>query len=471
MAYSVLIIEDESVLARKMGKYLEQAEFEVRICGTGAEGLQALESFQPDAVLLDFNLPGELNGIDVLARIRQYDSGVKVILVTGHGNLRLAVDAMKAGAYDYMSKPVVLSEIKLLLDKAAGQERIETQLSHFKDRQASSGGLDKILGESSAVHNLKQRIRQIVNAEYSLSDGEPPAVLVTGETGSGKELIARSLHFDGPRKDKPFIELNAATIPAHLVESELFGYERGAFTDARERKIGLVEAADGGTLFLDEIGELHLNVQAKLLKLLEDRVVRRLGSVRDRIVDIRVITATNRNLEDMVADGSFRSDLYYRLKILLVESPPLRNRENDAELLAGTFLAIHGRRYGKPDLQLSEAARGAIRDHSWPGNVRELRNMMEQAALLADTNVIEAAVLALPEARRDEHSPPGSSDRAETTGETVPPIGKFADAERDLIARTLTLFGGNVSRTAEHLGITRDRLRYRIEKYGLDRSD
>ena len=469
MAYGVLIIEDETVLAGKIAKYLERNGYEARMVTTGAEGLEALGSFHPDAVLLDFNLPGELNGLQVLERIKIQDPGVKVILVTGHGNLRLAVDAMKAGAYDYLSKPVVLSEIKLLLDKAVGQERIETQLSHFKEQQARAGGLDQILGNSAAIQQLKQRIGQIVEAEYRLADGVPPAVLITGETGTGKELVARSIHFGGPRREFPFVELNAATIPSHLVESELFGYERGAFTDARERKIGLVEAASGGSLFLDEIGELDLTVQAKLLKLLEDRVVRRLGSVRDQIIDIRVITATNRTLEDMVAEGSFRSDLYYRLNILNIESPPLRQRDDDAVLLAETFLALHGQRYGKPGLELDEAAREAIQRHSWPGNVRELRNVMEQAVLLADTKIIGSAVLALPDAVKTEQRSPGSSGGADTHGASSPPADQLLSAESDLIVQALRETGGNVSKAAERLGITRERLRYRIEKYGLTR--
>jgi two-component system, NtrC family, response regulator AtoC len=470
MSRAVLIIEDEAVLARTMGKYLGQRGYEVRLARSGPEGLEALAAFLPDAVILDFNLPGGLDGLDGLRCLHTQDPGIKVIMVTGQGNVRLAVDAMKSGAFDYLSKPLVLSELQLLLDRAMQQRRTEGQLHYFRDREASLGRLDQIVGESPAIRHLKGRLARIIEASARLRGGPSPAVLIVGETGTGKELVARALHYGGPRAAGPFIELNVATIPSHLVESEIFGYERGAFTDARERKLGLVEAADGGTLFLDEIGELEPAAQAKLLKLLEDRTVRRLGSVRDQAVDIQVLSATNRCLSQMVADGRFREDLFYRLNVVTVEVPPLRDRGQDRLALAQHFVAELGARYGKPGLILDPSAEAAILRHAWPGNVRELRNAMEQAVLYSTGPAVRDFDLSLP--RTGSTAVPDLSVMERPIpGEAAQNGARLDDVERALIARTLEEVDGNVSKAARRLGITRDRLRYRIEKYGLTLKD
>ncbi len=469
MSQAVLIIEDEAILAKTMSKYLGHRGYDVRIAGTGPAGLDALTAFLPDAVILDFNLPGGLDGLEMLKRIQAFDPGVKVIMVTGHGNVRLAVDAMKAGAYDYLGKPLVLSELHLLLERALEQRRTEGQLSYFHDRDATRSSMDQIIGDSPAIRRMKTQITRIIEAGARLQSGPPPSVLIVGETGTGKELVARALHFGGPRAAGPFIELNVAAIPAHLVESEIFGYERGAFTDARERKIGLVDAADGGTLFLDEIGELAQTGQAKLLKLLEDRTVRRLGSVRDHSVDIQIVSATNQSLPAMAADGRFREDLYYRLNTVTIEVPPLRERGDDVLTLARHFINQFGAKYGKPVLVLEPAAEAAIQNHPWPGNVREMRNLMEQAVLYSAGREVQAADLALPRgaaaAGAAAVQPALSPDTADQAAGA--PDGTLDAVERDLIARTLHEVDGNVSKAARRLGITRDRLRYRIDKYGL----
>jgi DNA-binding NtrC family response regulator len=472
MSRAVLIVEDEAVLAKAMGKYLGQRGYDVRLAGNGPDGLESLAGFLPDAVVLDFNLPGALNGLEVLQRIRAFDPGIKVVMVTGHGNVRLAVDAMKAGAYDYLGKPVVLSELELLLDRAMEQRRAEGQLSYFHDREATRGSIDRIVGDSPPIRHLKGQLARIVAAAGRLQSGPPPSVLIVGETGTGKELVARALHFDGPRAAAAFIELNVATIPAHLVESELFGYERGAFTDARERKLGLVDAADGGTIFLDEIGELEPAAQAKLLKLLEDRTVRRLGSVRDHAVDIQVVSATNRSLPRMVAERRFREDLYYRLNTVTVEVPPLRDRGSDLPTLARHFLCLFAAKYGKPGLILGPAAEAAILAHPWPGNVRELRNVMEQSVLYCAGQEVQALDLALPRATSTPIPVPAVEPEAPLADVAATPSATTLDAmERDLIERTLREVDGNVSKAARRLEITRDRLRYRMEKYGFTQKD
>ncbi len=281
MTGAVLIIEDEATLGKNLRTYLDRAGFDVVLADTAEGGLAELERFKPDAVLMDFKLPG-MNGIEALGRVHEVAPGLPVIVVTGHGTVELAVEAMKAGAYDFLTKPVPLAKLRILLERAMGQERQAQALSYYRRREAAQGGLESLIGESPAMRQLKARIAQLLQAERNLQDADAPAVLVTGETGTGKELVARALHYGGPRRERPFVEINCAAIPAQLLESELFGHERGAFTDARERKMGLVETAAGGTLFLDEIGDLDLGLQAKLLKLLEEKTVRRLGGLRER---------------------------------------------------------------------------------------------------------------------------------------------------------------------------------------------
>jgi len=467
MVKGVLVIEDELTLAKNFKRFLERGDYDVRIAESGEEGLAQLEAHQPDIVLLDYQLPG-INGLDVLQKIRKRDPQVKVILITAHGNVQVAVDAMKAGAYDYLNKPVALAELELLIARALGQERLEGALSYYQQKEAESGGVAALLGASTTMTKLKTRLRRMLDAEAGLCDDTPPAVLITGETGTGKELVARAIHFDGPRRSAPFVEVNCATIPTHLIESELFGYERGAFTDAKGRKIGLAEAADGGTLFLDEIGDIDQSAQVKLLKLLEDRIVRRLGSVRDRRVNVRIVAATNRDLESLVQSNSFRSDLYFRLRVASVEMPPLRNRGEDVLMLAAHFLSTHGRRYGKRNLRFSSAAEQALGRYAWPGNVRELRNVIEHAVLLCDGDVIGDDALSL--------SPglvapcrPVCADGSEPF--VLPAKGVDLEAlERALIVQALDRVDWNVTRASELLGLSRDTLRYRIEKFALERS-
>ena len=464
MAYGVLIIEDEATLARSIQTYLERAGFEARAAGDGESGLELFETFRPDLVLLDLRLPG-IDGLEVLRRLVALDGSAKVILITAHGSIRVAVEAMRLGAYDYLSKPVVLSDLRRLIDRTIGDERTEERLSYYRRRDAARGGLDAIVGVSPAIEGLKEQLRRLLAAEAQLTAGRPAAVLITGETGTGKELIARAIHFGGPRRDGPFIELNCAALPAQLVEGELFGHERGAFTDARERRLGLVEAADGGTLFLDEIGEMDLVIQAKLLKLLEDGTVRRLGGVREHPVNLRIIAATNRSPEPLVAEGRFRSDLYFRLRIAALTAPPLREREGDVLLLARRFLDEHARRYGRPVPSLSKAAERALLAHSWPGNVRELRNVMEQAVLFCPDPVIPPDCLILTALREGGRSAGGDGPFR------LPPQGlDIEELERSLVAQALDRTGWNVTAAAKLLGLTRDTLRYRIEKYRLRRS-
>ena len=468
---AILIVEDEPTLAKNMGRYLRNSGFDVKISFTGATAMSQLERYKPDIVLLDYRLP-DTDGLELLGRIQVVDRRIRVIMITGEGNIQLAVQAIKAGAYDYLEKPVVLKELKLLLNKIAGRERMEGALDYFHQKQAGESGLDKLLGNSTVMVDLKLQISQLLEAERNLVDGAPASVLLIGETGTGTDLVARAFHFDGTRRQGQFIELNCSAIPDHLLEAELFGYERGAFTDARERKMGLVEAADGGTLFLDEIGDMDITLQAKLLKLLEDRTVRRLGGLRDKQVNVRIIAATNHRLEQLIKEGKFRSDLYYRLRVVQINIPPLRDRGADIVHLADHMLNQHAQRYRKDQKQISEAAQLTLLDYSWPGNVRELRNMMEQVVLMINTNLLEPHHLPLNKQLADQVPASlvagESRDLALAEGANALNI---VDMEQRMVAKALERTQGNVTRAAELLGMSRDTLRYRIEKYRISIAD
>ena len=466
MSHAVLVIEDETVLAKNILIYLQRNGYEVQLAQSAEEGLALLDTVHPDAVVLDFNLPG-MNGLQALERIRAFDAGIHVLMLTGHGNVEMAVDAMKAGAFDFLTKPVALSKLRLLLDKAMGQARRDSALDYYRKRDAREAVLEGLLGESAPMLALKQTLSQLLQAQAQMREGDAPAVLVLGETGTGKELVARALHFNGARRERPFVELNCAALPAQLLESELFGHERGAFTDARERKLGLVETAEGGTLFLDEIGDMDIALQAKLLKLLEERTVRRIGSLREQRVDVRIVAATHRPLEALVREGRFRADLYFRLSVVQVRLPPLREREGDILLLARHFLQQQAARYGKPAPELSASAQAALLGHAWHGNVRELRNVIEQAVLLNTGGAIAAQHLSLSNVASDAADEAGSrpvdtAPRQAASGLTLP------EMERQALLNALALSDGNVTRAARELGISRDTLRYRIEKHGLE---
>ena len=419
----ILIIEDEATLARNIAAYLARHGYEAHGAGSAEDGLAQLDALRPDLVLLDHNLPG-LSGLEALGRIRRSAPDTQVVMLTGHGSTELAVDAMKAGAADFLNKPVALGELKLVLERVGRQRQLASTVDYYRRREAGLSSLDAIVGESPPMIALKQTLTRLLQSERDLVDASPPAVLITGETGTGKELVARALHYGGARAERPFVEINCGALPATLIEAELFGYERGAFTDARERKAGLLETAEGGSVFLDEIGEAEPGTQVKLLKLLEEKRVR---------------------------EGRFRADLYYRLRIVEIAVPPLRERGDDILLLAHRFLDWHGQRYRKPGLRLSPEAQAALRRHGWPGNVRELRNTIEQAVLVADPPLVQPADLRL------AAGPPMAGA---ATDEDL----NLERAERRLIGRAMALSRDNVTAAARLLGVSRDTLRYRLER-------
>ena len=514
MIPTVLLIEDEPTLARNICFFLEREGLAVEMASSGEVGLELFEQFKPQVVLLDYGLPG-IDGLEVLSRIMAKAPRTRVILLTGSGNEQTAVKALKGGAADYLKKPMELAALRLVIDRALQRRRsedvpegmravrhagimdtlqrrrkgdpLEAQTTSWQGKLVAEplpsaksvttatamigvlpgravpreaqreNGLSALVGESAPMFSLKALIGKIIDADMQLSGTDSPAVLITGETGTGKELVARALHFEGRHRAGPFIEINCAGIPAALLEAELFGHERGAFTDAKEAKPGLIESAAGGTLFLDEIGDLDLASQAKLLKVLEERRVRRLGSLKERSVDTRFLAATSCALEAMVREGRFRADLYYRLRMIRVHVPALRERGVDVVRLAEHFLAIHGARYGKPGLRLSSDAMAALNRHVWEGNVRELKNTIEQAIILASGEAIGVGDLSIRIV--------GKEDRA-----SVSQIFERHDSlnlhqvERDMLVAALHQARANVSKAARMLGISRDTLRYRAKK-------
>ena len=468
MSYAVLIIEDEETLARNIMRYLERFGFEARVANDGAAGLAMFESFKPDVVLLDLRLP-DMDGVEILKRIRAADEGIKVLMMTAHGSVLNAVEAMKAGARDYLTKPVVLSELKRVVERAISEEQAEETLSYYRRQSGGVRGLGALIGESPGMAQVKDKVRQLIEADGRLGDAPPPPVLITGETGTGKDMVAAAIHYEGPRRAKPFIEINCAGMPATLVEEELFGHERGAFTDAKERKIGLFEAASGGTLFLNEVGELEVGVQAKLLKLLEDHKVRRLGAIREHTVDVRVIAATNQDLEARIREQAFRADLFFRLNIAAFSLPPLRDRDGDILLLAEHFLGDLTGRYGGPSRTLTDGARRALLAYPWPGNVRELKNVMEQAVLFSSDGPIGDSMLALSPLGKEPERGLGGVSSGTPLRDSHATAFDLGAAERTMIEQALQTADWNVTQAAKLLGVTRDTLRYRMVKFGLER--
>ena len=455
MALGALIVEDEASLARNIKDYLAVEGFDARVCADAESALGALETFRPDVIVLDLRLPG-MDGLALLHELHRRDAAARVIMLTAHASVQTAVEAMKAGAYEYLTKPIVLSELRRIIDRAVQEERTHGALAYYRRRDAA--GVAALIGESASMRTLRERIGQLLEAEAAMS-APPPPVLIGGETGTGKELIARALHFDGPRCDAPFVELNCAALPDSLVEGELFGHERGAFTDAREKRVGLIEAAGGGTLFLDEIGELDPGLQAKLLRVLENRTVRRLGAVREVPVDVRVIAATNRPLRELVDAGRFRPDLYFRLSIIELAAPPLREREGDVVLLAEHFLALHARSYGRPPPRLAAAAARRLAAHPWPGNVRELRNLLQQMVVFSRTGEIGPDNLSLP----TTHLPAPAAARFRLPDDGI----DLEQLERSLTVQALERTRWNLTQAGRLLGLSRDAMRYRIEKFQL----
>lgn len=461
----VLLVEDETLFAKSVLRRLQREDYEGKIVATIAEGRQSLNEGLPDILLLDVRLP-DGSGLDLLAELRARDDSewkkLPVVVMTAYGELNDAVSAMKLGATDYLKKPVDLDELVLTLSKVMATQQLNQQLnySQVRDRHV----LDKIemVGSSKAVNDIRNQINRIAQLVDQSSDN-PPVILIRGETGTGKDVVARLYHQAGSWHKKPFVHVDCASLPSELIEAELFGYERGAFTNAHHAKAGLIEVAEDGILFLDEVGELPLALQAKLLNVLERRVVRRLGATKEHPVSARFVAATNRNLRDMVTRGTFRSDLFYRLNILELVLTPLSERKEDIPLLTEHFIDKIARRYGLSTPELTTDALQLMQQYPWQGNIRELQHILERAVMMCQQGQIRADDLMLQSYSESEDvQAQASKIQLETLADM-----KLEEVEKFLIEQSLKRTAGNVSRSARELGLTRMAMRYRMDKYQL----
>jgi two-component system nitrogen regulation response regulator NtrX len=441
----ILIIDDEPGIRTSLAGILEDEGHKTALAESGEEGIALFAREEFDLVLLDLWLPG-IDGLAVLERLQTAAAGTPIIMISGHGNIENAVRATRLGAYDFLEKPLSLERVLLTVTHALSDRRLREQVRDLKRHFT----LEEILiGESEAMQRLEQQVRSAASSHSR--------VLITGENGSGKEIVARTLHRLSPRAEQPFIDVNCAAIPEELIESELFGHRKGAFTGAIDERKGKFELADGGTLFLDEVGDMSLKTQAKVLRVLQEQTFQRVGGQQTIRVDVRVLAATNKNLAGEIAQGTFRSDLYYRLNVIPIEVPPLRMRGDDIVLLADHFLRRFAAEIGRPPKRLSSAAAGKLRTYHWPGNVRELRNLIERLAILLPGDVIEPEDMQL-----------GARVEAPSAIAMDLPLKEARDEfERQYILARLKEYAGNVSRTADALGVERSNLYKKLHLYGI----
>lgn len=449
----ILVVDDEHLIRWSLEQNLKKQGYEVVTAGSGEDALRLVREEQPDLVLLDIQLPG-ISGIDVLEKIKDHDDDIIVIMVTANSGLENAVNAMRLGAYDYVSKPFNLDELSIVVRKALDTSDLKQEVVRLRS-ESKKNGPPNIIGESRQIKYLMEVLDKVARSEAS-------TVLVQGESGTGKELVAKWIHYSSNRAEKPFIAINCAAVPATLLESELFGHEKGAFTDAKASKKGLFELADGGTVFLDEIGDMEMGMQAKLLRFLEDRTFRRIGGGRVFTVDVRIISATNKDLQKSIEERSFRNDLYYRLQVIPIFLPSLRERKEDIIPLATHFISMFNRDFNKKVQGIAGMAERMMTDYSWPGNVRELKNVVERAIILGndETLLMEHLPLEIIAKASPQTCAPVSSFR-------LPPEGiDIEEVEKELIRQALEITEWNQSKAAKKLSLGIDAFRYRMKKFG-----
>jgi DNA-binding NtrC family response regulator len=455
----ILIIDDEAFIRENVSRILSDEGYQVCQAANAREASEQIASGDVDLALLDLNL-GPENGIDLLKILKEQEPELLVIIITGFGSVESAVDALKMGAFHYMKKPFKADALRVIVKLALQTQTLKREVRNLKRADSCLPGRSPMIGRSKPFREVVDQVREIAKI--------PSTVLITGESGTGKELIARAIHDLSSRSEAAFVAINCASIPATLLESELFGHEKGSFTSATARKTGLFEEAQHGTVFLDEIGEMDMAMQAKLLRVLQERTIRRVGGTKDIGIDVRIIAATNRNLRMKIADGSFREDLYYRINVFPIHTPPLRERHEDIGIIASYFLDTFSRSFGRNFKELSPDAARLMEEYAWPGNIRELRNVIERICIMNHGPTL------LP-----EHLPleiRGAAEAALALPQSLPKIELTADMglddavinfEKNIIRQALDKTGGNVLQSAAMLKIPRGTLRYKMDKYGL----
>jgi len=445
---TILVVDDEPLIRWSLTERLKSEGYDLLEAGTGGAALEKLTE-GPDLVLLDYRLP-DTDGVTILRKIKEFDQDILVILLTAYASVDTAVEAMKLGAYHFANKPFNLDEVAATVERALETTRLRREIRQFRSNAARPYSLQRIVGASAAITSLRHMVARVAVSPAS-------TVLLTGESGTGKDLVAKVIHYASDRSGKPFMNITCSALPEQLLESELFGHERGAFTDARTQKKGLLESADGGTVFLDEIGEMAPGLQAKLLRFLEEKSFKRLGGSVDIRVDVRVIAATNRNLDEEVKSHRFRSDLFFRLNVLPIVLPALRSHAEDIPLLVEYFIDAFNSEFRKRVLGATPAAYSLLQSYGWPGNVRELRNVIERAMLLSDGERLDgrdfSAMTKAVSAGNDFELPATGVD--------------LEQLERSVLVQALRRSNGNQTRAGTLLGLNRDQIRYRIEKFGL----
>jgi len=452
MKRRVLVVDDEKLIRWSLEEKLTSWGYNVNTAADAESAYRALDKRLPDLVLLDIKLP-DASGIDILAKIREKSQDVAVIMITAEATVESAVQAMKLGAYDYISKPFNLEEMQILIEKSLEKKEMGRTLDYYEAERQAGRSREKLIGESPRFTEVHQLISKVAKSPVA-------TVLVQGESGTGKNLVARAIHTQSDRSEKPFVTIECTTIPENLLESELFGHERGAFTDAHSAKKGLFELGHTGTVFINEIGDLPTSMQVKLLRIIEDQSFKRVEGITDLHVNVRIIAATNMDLQRAVEEKRFRRDLYFRLNVVPMYLPPLRERSTDALLLADYFREEFNRQFGKSFTQISSEAKSLVLAHPWPGNVRKLRNPIERAVLLESGDEILPEHLMLSQHGIEQLSE-GSPVRADAP-QTI------EEMEMDMIRRAIHAAEGNQTQAARILGVSRDVLRYRMKKYGLE---
>ncbi len=456
MKPSILIVDDDEVMRETLSEVLTKGDYEVHVVGSGSETLSLIKKNVIDLILLDMRLP-DVDGLEVLKKIKECDTDILVIIMTAYSDIETAVSAMKSGAYHYINKPFDLEELKLLIEKGLETKGLINEVRRLRHLHRDGNQKSQIYGTSSQIQYIRELIEMI-------SKTNKTSVLIQGESGTGKELAANAIHYNSKRAHKPLMKINCSAIPDSLLESELFGYEKGAFTDAKTTKRGLFELADGGTVFLDEIGDMKPFLQSKILRVIENQSFMRVGGEREIKVDVRIIAATNKDLESLVKEGLFRKDLYYRLKVMVVDMPPLRERGEDILLLSTLFIEEINREYGKNIHGLSEEAKKMMAQYTWPGNVRELKNVIERAMILADQAYITPKQLPFELWKRDGISAKSVELNPFEISEMMP----LEELEKIYLSSVLKKLDWNKSKASKILGISRATLRAKVKKYHLN---